>query len=323
VSQLTLYAGSARCAECHPRQAIQRGSRHAATLSRFDPQRHAPWFRRGGAILDPLEGVEYRTRVVGGRCVLQAAGAADTVSVMPDYAFGSGGVSTTYVSRSNGVSTELRLSHYNVHDEWQFTPGQRVGRRATSPVGAVMDKSSERACFSCHSTALLEVNGSLDPEHSILGIECEACHGPGAAHIEAVMRRDRDLRMPALSSARQRVSLELCGSCHRSPGSVDLSKPGMAAQLPRLQAVALSFSECFKKGGVACMTCHNPHENAGATGRPDYNRKCLSCHAPGAPSRTPCKTQPAGDCVSCHMPKQDIEMPGEVRFRNHWIKVWQ
>src|SRR5687768_15269023 len=39
-SQLSLYAGSARCTGCHPNEAGQLQSRHARTLSRTDPRLH-------------------------------------------------------------------------------------------------------------------------------------------------------------------------------------------------------------------------------------------------------------------------------------------
>jgi hypothetical protein len=273
-------------------------------------------------VLDSLEGIEYRAGVADGRCVLHVSGMEATEPVPADYAFGSGAVAVTYVNRRGGVSTELRLTHYALDDIWGFTPGQRVGRPATSPAGRVLSAETERACFSCHATVLAEEDGALDPERSILGVGCESCHGPGAAHVEAAKRGDLDLRMPDLGAAPQRVSLELCGSCHRSPGSVDLSNPGVAAQLPRLQSVALSFSVCFRKGGVSCMTCHDPHEDADAERLVDYDRKCVSCHTPGKATHVACAAQRTSDCVSCHMPEQDINMPGQVRFRNHWIKVW-
>src|SRR5207253_93539 len=46
-ARLALYAGSARCAGCHPTQAIQQASRHAHTLSRTDARLHGGWFRGG------------------------------------------------------------------------------------------------------------------------------------------------------------------------------------------------------------------------------------------------------------------------------------
>jgi predicted CXXCH cytochrome family protein len=320
---LARFVGSARCIACHPNEAGQAKSRHARTLSRTDAREHARRFRQSTPVLDPLEGVEYRPAVAGGQCVLQVVGAGQPTAAPADYAFGSGSVAVTYVCRRKGASTELRLTHYSSDGKWGFTPGQRIGRKGETPEGTRLDARTEEACFSCHSTVLAKENGVLDPERSILGIGCEACHGAGAEHVEAVRRGARDLRMPALEAERQRVSLELCGSCHRAPGSVDLGSPAIAGQLPRLQSVALSLSDCFKKGGVSCMTCHDPHENAGATLRVDYNRKCLSCHAEAAPKQIACTVEPRGDCVSCHMPAQDIEMPGAIRFRNHWIKVWR
>ena len=321
--QLTQFVGSAQCISCHPDQAGQLQSRHARTLARTNPQLHGVRFRKSPSISDPLEGIDYKTAIVGDRCVLKAFDGAKESEASADFAFGSGGIGVTYVNRRAGVSTELRLSHYTVPGIWDFTPGQRVGRKEGLPVGVKLSAKTERACFSCHSTVLAEEGGALNLDRSTLGIGCESCHGAGAAHIEAVKGGATDLRMADLSGVRQRVSLEACGSCHRQPGSVDLGNAGMASQLPRLQPVALSFSGCFKKGGASCMTCHDPHKNADSKRLVDYERICASCHSSVSSGQVLCKAQHKDGCVSCHMPKQSSGMPGDVRFRNHWIKVWK
>jgi hypothetical protein len=44
-----------------------------------------------------------------------------------------------------------------------------------------------RACISCHVTGYGKEGGFVDPKTSedLLGVQCEACHGPGSKHKEA------------------------------------------------------------------------------------------------------------------------------------------
>jgi hypothetical protein len=143
------------------------------------------------------------------------------------------------------------------------------------------------------------------------------------------VRRERDLRITRFAPLRERISLELCGRCHRAPGSVDVSDPVNAAQLARFQAQALSMSACFRKSEarLSCVTCHDPHRDAEPAASTGYNRRCAGCHAAaGLPvpfRRRSCPVAPRGDCVACHMPVQEVAMPSRPRFRTHWIKVWE
>jgi len=78
---------------------------------------------------------------------------------------------------------------------------------------------------------------------------------------------------------------------------------------------ALERSQCFKKGGVSCTTCHDPHghgsrSNLTSLKFPDTpDRMCTGCHsdfqdaaAITRHSHHPAES-PASRCVSCHMPR--------------------
>jgi predicted CXXCH cytochrome family protein len=272
--------------------------------------------------MDAFQSIDYRLDVKDGRCVLTADDGAGKQTAPADYAFGSGGIGQTYVGYVKGEPIELRLTYYERQKRWHFTPGEQVGSIVNTPVGEKLNQKEEEACFRCHSTALVSTAGRLDLERSVLGVSCEACHGPGRAHVAAVRSGDPDVRMVRLRELRDRVSLDLCGQCHRGPDGVNMASPGMSDQLPRLQGVALSRSRCFKKGGLSCLSCHNPHADVRDTSRAEYNRICSSCHDSRKTEQIACRTAPQGDCVSCHMPAQEVGMPTSPRFHNHWIKVW-
>jgi hypothetical protein len=316
------FTGSAACVKCHAKQGGQIHSRHARTLSPVTLAQHGPAFSKGAKLSDPLDDLTFTTLVKDGRCVLQAREGEKVHEAVADYAFGSGAIGSTYVSYQDGKAVQLRLSHYVRGNHWEFTPGLQMGGLSNSSLGQVLAPEDEKACFLCHTTALVETGGHLDLQQSLLGVGCETCHGPGKAHIEAVRRGDKDRLMAKLSAAMPKLSMELCGQCHRAPNRVDLTMPGMQAQLPRMQSLALSMSACFKKGGITCVSCHNPHRDAADVSTAEYNARCLSCHQPVTAAQVACPVQPHGDCVSCHMPAQEVGIPSGPRFRNHWIKAW-
>jgi hypothetical protein len=321
-AQRAAYAGSKACVECHADYGDQLTSHHALTLAPTTAQSDGERFARAVPRQDAVNGVAYVTALEAAECVLYADAGGKKARVTAEYGFGSGNRGVTYIGRYGGETVELRLS-FDRQRVWEFTPGQPVGARPQTPVGRILPAHEEMECFRCHTTALVARDGRPDPASSLLGVGCESCHGPGADHIAAARRKDRDLRMPRLSLVRDRISTELCGQCHRSPASADAQHPLIQEQLPRFQGLALSRSACFiqSKGRLSCVTCHDPHRNAAAHTRRHYNQQCVGCHTPGRDAAA-CPRPPASDCVSCHMPAQEVDLPARPRFATHWIKIW-
>ncbi|HEU4751943.1 MAG TPA: multiheme c-type cytochrome, partial [Armatimonadota bacterium] len=289
---------------------------------------HGDRFRKDSRCFDFINNVSYDTSVEGGQCVLTATAGQRKAKVTAQFAFGSGSRGVTYVGSYLQQPVELRISHYSRagrQGRWEFTPGQPLGARPQTPVGRVLGIEDQKECFLCHSTALVMDQTGVDTDHSILGIGCETCHGPGRAHVEAVRRKDPELHIPRLSRMREQLSTRLCGQCHRNPESKDADQPITLAQLPRFQGLALSKSACFRKsaGRLSCVTCHDPHRNAATITRAEYNGKCVSCHTPHRADQVACKVSTGGDCVSCHMPAQTVDLPTRPSFNTHWIKVWR
>jgi hypothetical protein len=327
-AELVNYAGNDACASCHPGafEAHQK-SEHARALSRVDAASHGERFQRPSSVRDPNRGITYRTGVQGASCVLVATAEAAQTSAKATFGFGSGKHAITYLGQQGDLDLELRLTFYTAANRWGFSPGQQLNSRTGGLVmetGLAHPQESVEECFVCHTTVIAKDNGVLQTGTMMMGVGCEACHGPAQAHVEAARRGDRDLRMGKLSAlGAQAVSVQLCGQCHRSPARDDLSDAFNRSQLPRLQGLALPKSLCFtnSEGKLSCLSCHDSHDQSP---KPDtfYNAKCVSCHAGTAGKQRVCRVEPKGDCVSCHMPAQSVGMPFDLRYRNHWIKIW-
>src|SRR5262249_30184489 len=126
------------------------------------------------------------------------------------WAFGAGAKAITYVSQAGSEYVEHGSSYYPATRSMAPTPGHAGGAdlrfRTLDPTATALRG------FQCHSTGppALAAGDIIQPAE--LGVRCESCHGPGAAHVKAGGGRGT-IRNPAqLSAAQLNV---FCGSCHR------------------------------------------------------------------------------------------------------------
>lgn len=212
-------------------------------------------------------------------------------------------------------------------------------------------------CAECHSTNL-EKNFSVETQAfettwSSIDVDCEACHGPGSAHVAAP--NDESLALPAMARAwvmneatgiatrspalESSAELEVCSQCHsRRAQLTDDFTPGHAffdGFRPSLLEEGLYhadgqiFDEVYVYGsflqsamhaaGVTCSDCHDPH---GTRLRADANSICGTCHLPSAVATREHHNHPENDapgCVDCHM-RAETYMVVDPR-RDHSFRV--
>lgn len=84
-------------------------------------------------------------------------------------------------------------------------------RTAHARATATLGKRTQRRCLGCHSTGDAPAGRAYFP-----GVQCEACHGPGAGyHPDDVMRNrslSRMLGLRDLSTPQKRAAV--CNACH-------------------------------------------------------------------------------------------------------------
>lgn len=199
-------------------------------------------------------------------------------------------------------------------------------------------------CAECHSTNLRK---AYDPETdsyatrwSEINVGCQACHGPGEAHVAWARRargrgsiRDATMGLVVLRSVDWRQDVDRCGRCHarRTPlGAVERQgRPFLDEYRPSWLRAELyhpdgqQLDEVYEWGsylqsrmyqvGVRCTDCHDPHR----ADRSGANAVCTRCHREAGDARFPTlkarnydspehhfhgKPGSAGAlCVSCHM----------------------
>ena len=173
-----------------------------------------------------------------------------------EWAFGAGLKAITYVSHIDEETyVERKETFYTSTKRMGITPGHKDGTDLDYPTFEPV--SSSMRCFRCHSTGDLTLGAGFSLQPAELGIRCESCHGPGAAHAES--GDGRLIRNPKRLNAIEINTL--CGTCHRKPPAVGVEGDWMDPWNVRHQPALFSQSACFRKsaGRLSCLTCHDPH----------------------------------------------------------------
>jgi hypothetical protein len=249
-----------------------------------------------------------------------------------DWAFGAGDQAVTFVSQlDQKTHVENRLSYYTRAGGLDLTPGHPAKAKSKWPdaAGVVYRTFDPDAailrCFQCHSTGPLSLGPQMEIVPAELGVRCEACHGPGKAHVDAV----RAGNLPAARSAIQNpgrmsaaAQVELCGDCHRKPQQGETATNWNDPWNTRHQPVYLTQSACFRKsnGVLNCVTCHEPHGPLRRNAAEFYNEKCAGCHT-GKPHPVLAAGRAPDNCIGCHMP--EVSPRRYLQFANHWIGVYR
>jgi bacterioferritin-associated ferredoxin len=303
------FVGNQSCAPCHPNEFKEHNrGKHATTAAALSDPAAKPFRPPKGAIPGTIYSIER-----DGKHVFQR-NQAEKDSASLEVSFGSGKSAITYVGNiQTDQFTELRMSYVPSSKKWIVTPGQE--NDIDLGFGRIYVNDFARKCFECHASSVPP--GPLPPAPKLLGVGCESCHGPGAAHVTAANAGKPAGTMADLAKLTGHEINQACGKCHRSATDVPLTSLKNVTT-NRFQTYGLEASPCFKlsNGKLNCVTCHSPHKDLETRDAP-YIKACLACHSPSAnadirgtnaPVRI-CPVNATDKCIGCHMPKRPL-MPG-------------
>lgn len=325
----SVFVGNTACAECHRMEFdAHRQSRHALTMAVVSKQSLGDMAPQEGK----FEGTEFILKQKDGRYAFSEPSRSDEISPV-DYALGSGKTGVTYVAISGPEELlEYRFSYFPKEKAWYATPGQE--RLGPEEIGRIHKGANARKCLGCHTVTL--PSSDMRPEARFLGVGCEACHGPGSRHVDAMRTGNRSAgEMEKLSHLPAATLDARCAQCHGRPEIVSKSRSAHGAT-NRYQVWGLEQSRCFlsSRGRLSCITCHDPHTDA-STDQKHYEAICLNCHSPRASdahstasmqvTSRPCPVNPKADCVQCHMPTRPAVSDSAVTtaMADHFIRVYR
>ncbi len=298
------YAGSEACAGCHSstyNRFVESG--HSYKLSKVE-NGMAPTFPF--STLPPIPNDDGLT---DGDNTLGAPGSYFDVS----YVIGGFHWKARFIDTNGYIVTGADTQYNYETDAWvAYSDG-------------VVDKPYN--CGKCHTTGWIPFDDGGKRQDNLPGMEgtffqggihCEACHGPGAAHVKSSGDK---------SYITKDSSSELCGKCHTRDSANRIAASGgyikHHEQYDELLGIDPDNAAAGGMGkhlqaGVGCNTCHDPHATTVKRDRSTYNgliKECTDCHADKVIRTGPHsdagfansglsgkKGRSISNCVHCHMP---------------------
>lgn len=130
----------------------------------------------------------------------------------------------TYVGEA-----KCKKCHFKEHRSWakSTTYKHATAWETLKPALKSADQkdSQGKLCISCHVTGYGKDGGFTDAEASahLLGVQCEACHGPGSNHVAAGEKLKAEKRKKFNEGEKRFISKSVtaCAGCHNPHHSHD------------------------------------------------------------------------------------------------------
>ena len=368
--QAASYVDPAACTGCHiDIWETYRTTGMGRSFRRLGPDTTAADLQTRGRFYHPASDRHYIVEERGGRLFQRRyqrdpAGREENVLEKEiHFVMGSGNHARSFIHMApSGKLVQLPLGWYSQDGGiWRMSPGY------DRPNHDGFQRVISYDCMFCHNGYPGVPGGSDRPGRRPLfpgkipdGIDCQRCHGPGSAHVEAATRAENNadavassITNPArLGGQRQR---EVCFQCHLEttsrplPNIVHRYGRGYFSYRPgeplldyaiyfdhapasgwedkfeiNHSAYRLMQSRCFTQAAdaITCTTCHDPHKPSDTPEAAQrYDRECLKCHESRLASLGSGGAHPwRSDCADCHMPKRRTDDVVHAVMTDHRIQ---
>jgi len=356
------YVGGEACAACHAREAeLWRNSHHDlamqpartdTVLGDFDDASivhdgiETRFFKRDGAFFVRTEGPG---GMLGEFRVTHVFGVEPLQQYLVDV--GGGRLQALTIAWDSRPRDEGGQRWFDLYPDEHIRAGDALHWSASA-------FNWNSRCAACHSTSLekrYEPTGdAYATAWASIDVDCEACHGPGSAHVEAPEKvamaygsneRAWTFAPESHTAMLARVGngqaeIETCALCHSRRAQIAEPLVAAARLLDQVVPARLErglyhddgqiLDEVFEYGsfaqsamhraGVTCSDCHEPHA---ATLVTEGNALCTRCHASSTFDTPDHHRHPPSSsgsfCVDCHMPAKSY-MVVDPR-RDHSLRV--
>jgi predicted CXXCH cytochrome family protein len=326
------YAADSECADCHAGEyRAWRGSHHERAMA---PASDSTVLGDFADARFTRQGVAWRFFKRDGKFFVNTAGPDGSLRDFEvTYTFGVDPLQQYLVPFPGGRLQALTIAWDTRRKRWfDLQPGTALA--PDDPLRWTgRYQNWNLMCAECHTTNLQK---GYDPEadayHTVWdapNVGCQACHGPGAAHVERARAERKGAATPAYSDGSgsglivafrpedPRGEVELCATCHsRRQRLRDGEAPGRGLlendhpvllqeglyepdgqQLDEVYVWGSFLQSAMFRRGVRCSDCHDPH-SAGLVA--EGNALCVRCHRDGGNPRFPTLTSKSYDTPAHH-----------------------
>ncbi|TNF33243.1 MAG: tetratricopeptide repeat protein [Gammaproteobacteria bacterium] len=331
------FVNNDQCLSCHARQAFDwRASDHANAMQ---PANDATVLGNFAGSEFEGEGLKARFHRDNGQFLVTFSENGRTETLTVAWTFGIDPLQQYLVTFPNGQLQAFPVAWDTKQQRWfhlqagdDVTPTDPLHWRKRFFI-------ANSFCIECHTTNFkLGYDPDTSSYHSTASghnVNCQACHGPGEAHLQWTRSPNSDPHKgwnPQVLRDPQQ-SIALCADCHARRHLLTPARSWAAPLLDEIVPTALNDALYYPDGqirdevfeyssfaqsrmheaGLSCLDCHNPHT---LKPRAEGNALCTSCHEVGnarfpslkaATYNSPAHHHHAdgssgSQCVSCHMP---------------------
>ncbi len=332
------FVAASSCAECHPAQLqAWTGSHHDRAMQVAEPN----------TVLGDFSGTQASFSVVDGSYRVRSVGADGKPGEFPaPYTFGVAPLQQMLVALPGGRLQAFTTAWDSERRSWfPLYPDEKIAPEDPLHWTGRYQRWNTM-CADCHSTGVQkgydEATDSYRTTWAEIDVGCQACHGPGSAHVawarEGAKREgatpDGNGLAVQLAASDARREVESCAPCHARRaqllGSIPYGREFLDGFLPSTLDPGLYHvdgqidGEVYEYGsflqskmyarGVRCTDCHDAHRGKLVA---EGNALCGRCHSTQPDPRFPTLSSKTYDspehhhheagssgasCVGCHMP---------------------
>ena len=313
--ELSLYAGSKSCIECHGKfYQLWASSLHGLAM-----QPYTPGFARANLTPQTEDRVigKHRYRAdIGPKAgwVLETDSKGRKKKYPILHALGGKNVYYFLTPLERGRLQTLPVAYDVRTKQWFDTAASGVRHFGSRPPEAPVHWQEwpytfNTACFNCH-VSQLSTNYDLASDTyrttwAEPGINCETCHGPSKEHNEVMQAAPKgqlppDLKIISVKKFTHEQHNASCGSCHAKTSPLTTVFPPGDRFFDHFDLVTLEnpdyypdgrdlgenytyttwlMSPCVKSGNLDCIKCHTSSGRYRFKDEAKANDACLPCHA--------------------------------------------
>lgn len=298
------YAGSESCAACHQEVTeAWSGTGMAKMFRTYAPENVIGDFSENNEFRDASGELLARMLIEDGRHYFELPAGAGRQRFRVDYTIGSKWQQAYATRLPSGRIHVVPIQYNRLHGKWvNFWEILDDGSSERSKVRNFHQMKASTSyqvhCSACHTSQVQAEGAVIAPERMTFreaGVNCEMCHGPSQAHIDA-MQQGREVSAAAnepplrFQDLDHRTYVAACAQCHMQSGVLQPGARGelnysgrqVAFMTQRLQrpyeeysrnafykdgrfrettfiVEAFMRSQCFRQGQAHCGHCHDPH----------------------------------------------------------------